>query len=455
MKTFTTINPATEEELKKYNYFQDDQIEEIINKCNRAWLNWKDTPFSQRSHLLLRMKTLLIERKETLAKEITTEMGKPLTQSVAEIEKCAWVCEYYANNAETFLQKDVVETDATSSYIRYDPLGVVLAIMPWNFPYWQVFRFAAPALMAGNGCLLKHSPNTTGCALMIQKLFEEAGFPDNLFQTILTDIPQIESIVENKKIAAVTLTGSTSAGKSLAALAGKHLKKSVLELGGSDPYLILPDADIKMAAETCVTGRLLNAGQSCIAAKRFIVFREVYDDFLKQVKTIMQDKVLDDPNREGTDIGPMARKDLLKTLNDQVIKSVKNGAKIELGGQIPDRKGYFYPPTILTNVSKGMPAYDEELFGPVASVIVVENEEQAIQIANDTQYGLGSAIFSKDITKAELLASKIEAGSTFINTFVKSDPRLPFGGIKSSGYGRELSFLGIREFVNAKTIYIN
>ncbi|MEQ9219984.1 MAG: NAD-dependent succinate-semialdehyde dehydrogenase [Cyclobacteriaceae bacterium] len=454
MNTFETINPATEEQLNTYEYYQDSKISHTIDHAHHCWLEWKETSFTERSVLFRKLKDLLEKKKDQLAEEITLEMGKPLDQSVAEIEKCAWVCEYYATNAEAFLQKEVIKSDASKSYVRYDPLGVVLAVMPWNFPYWQVFRFAAPALMAGNACILKHSPNTTACALSIQRIFEEAGFPIYLFNTIIADIPQIEPIVANKKIAAVTLTGSTRAGKSLAALAGKYLKKTVLELGGSDPYLILADADLNLAAETCVTGRLINSGQSCIAAKRFIVVSAIKKPFVEKVKKLMEAKVIGNPTADETDIGPMARKDLMQSLADQVDQSVKEGAEIVLGGKIDQGRGYYYPPTILANVKPGMPAYDEELFGPVASIIEVKDDEEAIKVANDTIYGLGSAIFTRDLAKAEIMASKIQAGSTFINAFVKSDPRLPFGGIKESGYGRELSFIGIKEFVNAKTVYI-
>ncbi|MBV6643522.1 MAG: NAD-dependent succinate-semialdehyde dehydrogenase [Cyclobacteriaceae bacterium] len=454
MNTFETINPATEEQLNTYEFYDDSKISHTIDQAYQCWLKWKETTFAERSALFIKLKQLLEKEKELLAKEITAEMGKPLTQSEAEIEKCAWVCEYYATNAEAFLQNEVIKSDATKSYVRYDPFGVVLAIMPWNFPYWQVFRFAAPALMAGNACLLKHSPNTTACALSMQRIFEEAGFPKYLFNTVIADIPQIEPIVANKKVAAVTLTGSTRAGKSLATLAGKYLKKAILELGGSDPYLILADADIDLAAQTCVTGRLINSGQSCIAAKRFIVLSSVKNIFVDKVKQLMEAKAVGDPTAEETDIGPMARKDLMETLANQVDQSVKKGAKIILGGRIDQGQGFYYSPTILTDVKPGMPAYDEELFGPVASIIEVNDEEEAIKVANDTVYGLGSAVFTRDLAKAEIIASKLQSGSTFVNAFVKSDPRLPFGGIKESGYGRELSFIGIKEFVNVKTVYI-
>ena len=454
MSHFKTINPANEDILAKYQYYSTDHIRSAINDCDLAWQDWKSQSFSARASLLMNLSNLLLTKKEELAEEITNEMGKPLSQAIAEIEKCSWVCEFYATNGEAFLQPEMVESDASKSYVTFEPLGVVFAVMPWNFPYWQVIRFAAPALMAGNAALLKHSPNTSGCALTIEKLFLEAGFPKGLFKTVLVDIPQIEEIVSNPRIAAVTLTGSTKAGKSLAALSGRYLKKIVLELGGSDPYIILEDADLELAAEACVTGRLINSGQSCIAAKRFIVAKPIANDFTDLIYQKLKEKKVGDPYAEETDIGPLAREDLRDQLHNQVKASIQSGAKCLLGGDKFASKGFYYPPTLLTNVSKGMTAYSEELFGPVASIIVVKDNEEAIQVANDSIYGLGSAIFSRDIATAELIASKINAGSTFINSFVKSDPRLPFGGVKQSGYGRELSYIGIKEFVNIKTVYL-
>ena len=386
---------------------------------------------------------------------MTLEMGKPIAQSRAEVEKCAWVCEYYAENAEKFFSDEMIETDASKSFVSFQPLGIVLAVMPWNFPFWQVFRFAAPGLMAGNAGILKHASNVSGCALAIEEVFREAGFPENLFRTILVPSSQMEKVIKNEKIKAVTLTGSVPAGKAVAKTAGSVLKKTVMELGGSDPYVILEDADLEMAADTCVTARFINGGQSCIAAKRFIVVEKVYDEFEKLFIEKMKSKKMGDPIDESNDIGPQASVPLRDELHQQVEKSIKLGAELLLGGKIPELKGAYYPPTVLSNVKKGMPAYDEELFGPVAALIKAKDESEAIKIANDTIFGLGAAVFTGDVARGEKIAKeKLHAGCCFVNAFVKSDPRLPFGGIKESGYGRELSVYGIREFVNIKSIYI-
>jgi succinate-semialdehyde dehydrogenase/glutarate-semialdehyde dehydrogenase len=382
-------------------------------------------------------------------------MGKILKEGRAEAEKCAWVCDYYAENAEGFLLDEVIKTDAAKSFVACRPLGVVLAVMPWNFPFWQVFRFAAPAIMAGNVGLLKHASNVPGCALAIENVFRKAGFPSGVFQTLLVGGPRVDSIIENPLVKAVTLTGSTPAGRAVAAKSGAMLKKTVLELGGSDPYVVLPDADIDAAVSTCVTSRLINAGQSCIAAKRFVVVDAVYDDFLERFVDEMSGKRVGDPRDPEADIGPQARHDLRNELHAQVQKSIDTGARRLLGGEIPNGEGAYYPPTILADVLPGMPAYDEELFGPVASVIRAADEADAIRIANDSAFGLGAAVFSGDPSRAERIArDEIEAGCCFVNEFVRSDPRLPFGGIKESGYGRELSHHGIREFVNVKTVYV-
>lgn len=451
-----TINPTTGKVIEEYKLMDDSELDSIINKASLAQNDWKELSFGQRATYLNETAQILRDRKEELAELMAVEMGKPLPQGVSEAEKCAWVCEYYAEKAAAFLRNEPIETDASQSYVTYNPLGTVLAIMPWNFPFWQLFRFAAPALMAGNAALLKHAPNVTGCALEIEKIIHKAGIPKDLFRTVLADIDQTQAIITHSAIDAVTLTGSTRAGKAVAGQAGSVLKKTVLELGGSDPYLILEDADLELAAETCVTSRLINSGQSCIAAKRFIAVEDVYDDFLELVVSNMDEKMVGDPFEESTDIGPMARFDLLDQLHEQVEKSRKNGAECLLGGKIPDSEGAFYPPTVLTSIKKGMPAYEEELFGPVASVIKATNEEEAIAIANDSSYGLGASVFSKDVKRAERIASEsLEAGCCFVNEFVKSDPRLPFGGIKMSGYGRELSHHGIKEFVNTKTVYIS
>lgn len=450
-----TINPATGKLLKEYQEMNMDEIDSIIQNANKAQKQWKTKSFEVRAQYLLKIAAILKERKQELAELMANEMGKPLAQGVGEAEKCAWVCEYYADNAEAFLENDVIETDASKSYVTFNPLGVVLAIMPWNFPFWQLFRFAAPALMAGNGAILKHSRNTTGCALEIEKIIHEAGVPKDLFRTIVRANDGMKEVIQHEGIVAVTLTGSTRAGKIVAAQAGETLKKTVLELGGSDPYVILDDADIQKTAETCATSRLLNSGQSCIAAKRFIVTEKVYDAFVEAFTQIMKSKKVGDPFEEGTDVGPQAREDLRDELHEQVQKSAEKGAKIILGGEKPEGVGAYYPVTILENVQSGMPAYEEELFGPVAAIIKVKDEEEAIQVANDTNFGLGAAVFSKDVDRAEeIAANKLEAGCCFVNEFVKSDPRLPFGGIKQSGYGRELSLYGIREFVNTKTVYV-
>ncbi|MEO9884171.1 MAG: NAD-dependent succinate-semialdehyde dehydrogenase [Balneola sp.] len=450
-----TINPATGKLIKEYSEMSSLEVTRIIENANKAQGLWKQKSFGQRSVNLHKIAELLNERKEELGNLMTEEMGKPTSEAVGEIEKCAWVCEYYAEKAENFLANDSVETEASKSYVTFNPLGTVLSIMPWNFPFWQLFRFAAPALMAGNAVILSHSENVTGSALEIEKLIRDAGISKDLFRTILVESENMKPIIQHKGIAAVTLTGSTRAGKIVASQAGEALKKTVLELGGSDPSIILADADIKASAESCVTSRLLNSGQSCIAAKRFVIVEEVYDEFVSEFKKLMESKKLGDPFEDGTDVGPMARIDLRDGLHEQVQKSIKKGAKATIGGEKPGAAGAFYPVTMLENVQKGMPAYDEELFGPVASMIKVKDEQEAIKVANDSIYGLGASIYSADVEKAEKIAAEqLEAGCCFVNEFVKSDPRLPFGGIKNSGYGRELGLYGIREFVNIKTVYV-
>lgn len=453
--TLESINPANGRLLKSYHEMSDNEIANIIQKSNDAWLEWKKTTFDQRSLLMKKSAEILRARSTEFAELMTAEMGKTLKEGKAEAEKCAWVCDYYADNAETFLKEEIIETDASKSFVTFQPLGVILAVMPWNFPFWQVFRFAAPALMAGNCGVLKHASNVTGCALAIEDIFKQAGFPENAFRSFVAGSKKVQAIIENPLIKAVTLTGSTPAGKAVAAAAGNVLKKTVLELGGSDAYVILDDANLEMAAESCVNSRLINAGQSCIAAKRFIVTEAVADNFERLYVEKMQKKIMGDPSENKTDIGPQARTDLRDELHEQVKKSIKMGAKCVLGGIIPEGSGAFYPPTVLTNVSKGMPAFDEELFGPVAAIIKVKNEDDAIAVANDSVFGLGTAVFSEDVKKAEQIAAKkLDAGCCFVNAFVKSDPRLPFGGIKQSGYGRELAHYGIKEFVNIKTVYV-
>ncbi len=450
-----SINPATGEEIKSYNEMTSKEIESIISETNFSFLDWKETEFYHRKFLMKKTADVLRKNKKKYAELMTIEMGKPIKQSYAEVEKCAWVCEYFADNAENFLKDELIETDASKSFVTFQPLGVVLAVMPWNFPFWQVFRFAAPNLMAGNAGILKHSSNVTGCALAIEEVFREAGFPENLFRTVIVSSGKVGEIINNKNIVAVTLTGSVPAGKSVAEKAGAVLKKTVLELGGSDPYLILEDADLEHAAATCVNSRLINGGQSCIAAKRFLIVESIYDKFEKLFIKNMKVKKMGDPCDETNDLGPQASVKLRDELHQQVEESIKRGAKLLLGGKIPEGKEAYYPPTILSNVRKGMPAYDDELFGPVAALIKIKNEEEGIEVANDTIFGLGSAIFTKDKKRGEEIAKKrLNAGCCFVNDFVKSDPRLPFGGIKESGYGRELSVYGIKEFVNIKTVYV-
>ena len=450
-----SINPATGRTVKSYEIYSEKGVEKIINSVDKAWHHWRHTTFSQRSSEMQNLSLLLKSRKEELARLMALEMGKVIGEGKAEIEKCAWVCEYYATNAESFLENETITTEAKKSFVSYQPLGTILAVMPWNFPFWQVFRFLAPTLMAGNTAVLKHASNVPGCAMAIEELVREAGFPENVFRTLLIGSNQVENVIRHQAIKAVSLTGSTPAGKSVASIAGSVLKKCVLELGGSDPYLILKDADLVEAAKICATSRLLNAGQSCIAAKRFIVADEIYPEFLEHFTHEMNAPVFGNPGDPETTMGPMARIDLRDELHWQVVKSVKKGAEIVLGGEIPNRKGAFYPPTILENVKPGMPAYDEELFGPVASVIRVKDETEAIKIANDTEFGLGAAVFTRDLKRGEFIAeTQLDAGCCFVNDNVKSDPRLPFGGIRQSGFGRELSTHGIKEFMNVKTVVV-
>ncbi len=450
-----SINPINQQIIKEYKEHSQSEIETILSQADEAYMDWRLTKFEHRAELLQNTSKILTANIEKYGKIITLEMGKPMRESRVEISKCAWLCDYYAENGEKFLSPQEVKTDAFKSYITFKPLGAILAVMPWNFPFWQVFRFAIPAMMAGNVGILKHASNVSGCSLAIEQIFREAGFHPNTFQTLLISSEKVSSVIENPVIKAITLTGSTPAGKAVASKAGEMLKKTVLELGGSDPYIILEDADLKIAAKACTTGRLINAGQSCIAAKRLIVIETVLEDFQSLLIHNMKNVKMGDPFNDETGIGPLARIDLREELHQQVTKSVDLGAKIILGGTILKGQGAFYPPTILTNVKPGMPAFDEELFGPVAAIISAKDEEEAIKLANNSIFGLGAAVFTKDIKRGEIIAAeKLEAGNCFINDFVKSDPRLPFGGVKQSGYGRELSEFGIREFVNIKTVYI-
>jgi succinate-semialdehyde dehydrogenase/glutarate-semialdehyde dehydrogenase len=450
----TSINPATGKPIRTYQEMAPDAAAAAVVQAHSAWQAWRSTPFSRRALLMKKAASLLRQRKSELSTLMADEMGKPLAQGVAEVEKCAWVCEYYADFAESHLAPDVVKTENAKSYVAFEPLGVVLAIMPWNFPLWQVFRFAAPALMAGNAGILKHASNVPGCALAIEQILKDGGFPAGLFRTLLIGSRDVRAVIEHPLVRAVTLTGSTPAGKAVASQAGAVLKKTVLELGGSDAYIVLEDADLESAATTCVNSRLINGGQSCIAAKRFIVVQSIVEAFTKRFVDVIKSKRVGDPLAAGTDVGPQARHDLRDALHKQVVASLEGGATLLVGGEIPKSDGAYYPPTVLTNVKPGMPAYEEELFGPVAAIITARDEDDAVRIANDSVFGLGGAVFTKDPARGERVARRMDAGSTFVNSLVASDPRLPFGGIKESGYGRELGPYGIREFVNIKTIVV-
>jgi succinate-semialdehyde dehydrogenase/glutarate-semialdehyde dehydrogenase len=449
-----SINPTTFALIQSYREHAPHEVEHALLAANNAFAKWRRESFIERAKPLKAVAEILRARKEAYGKLMASEMGKPIAQGIAEAEKCAWVCEYYAENAERFLSPEIIPTDATKSFVTFQPLGILLAVMPWNFPFWQVFRAAAPALMAGNAVVLKHASNVSGCALEIERVFRDAGLPEGLFKTFLLKANRVNALIEHPLVNAVTITGSTAAGKAVAAKAGEMLKKSVLELGGSDAYLVLEDANLDETVSTCVASRLINNGQSCIAAKRFIVVEPLLKRFEEMFVEKMKAQKVGDPLDVSVNVGPMARHDLRDELHEQVCRSVERGAKALCGGEIPNDKGAFYPPTVLTNVRKGMPAYDEELFGPVAAIIAAKNEADAIRIANDSVFGLGAAIFTSDLKRGERIAAEaLEAGSCFVNAFVKSDPRLPFGGIKESGYGRELSSFGIREFVNVKTVW--
>ena len=451
----TTYNPATGKEITSYPVHDATKIEAALQTAAQTQQEWRATTLSTRVAVLKNIAATLRKEKESLARLATEEMGKPIIQSREEVEKCARALEYYAEDGPAFLADEIVQTDATKSYISYRPLGVVLAVMPWNFPYWQVFRALGPIVMAGNTMILKHSSNVCGCALAIEKIMLQAKAPKGLFQTLLIAASRVEALIDHPLIAAVTLTGSTAAGRKVAEAAGRNLKKTVLELGGSDAYVILEDVDLAMAADVLVKGRLVNSGQSCVAAKRFVVVKPVKKEFEKLVKERILAAQLGDPMNEKNTVGPMARADLRQELHEQVQKSVEMGAKILCGCSIPAGDGNYYTPGVLTGVKKGMPAYNEELFGPVAVVIEAKDATDAVRIANDTEFGLGSGVFSANRKMAEQIArDELEAGACFVNEFVHSDPRLPFGGIKSSGYGRELGIWGMREFVNIKTVYV-
>jgi len=448
---FKSINPHNSKEIATYKEHSEKEVHDILEKSRVAFETWREVPVKERCKLLVNAGGVLRNNVEKYAKTMSLEMGKPISEARAEINKCAWVCDFYAENAERFLADEIIETDALESFVSHDPIGTVLAIMPWNFPYWQVFRFAAPTLAAGNTGLLKHASNVFGCATHIEEIFLEAGFPDGVFQNLFIHHDKTEKIISNDIIKAVTLTGSERAGKSVGELAGKYLKKSVLELGGNNAFIVLEDADMEQAVKTGITARMMNSGQSCIAAKRFILVGDAYDKFLppfiEGVKSIKKGDPIDDT----TGIGPLARKDLADQLHEQLMKSVKKGAKIEVGGK---QDGAFHEPTVLTGVKPGMPAFDEETFGPVAAIIRAKDVDEAFELAANSQFGLGVSLFTSDIENARRHISRVPDGAFFINELVKSDPRLPFGGTGKSGYGRELSREGIHEFVNKKTVYI-
>ncbi len=449
-----SINPATGEVLENFHETSTSEIDEILEAAETTFREWRHRPFAERTQKMRQAAALLRAGKEKYARTMALEMGKPIVQGEAEAEKCAWTCDYYAEHAEAFLADQLRETDASRSFIRFESLGPVLAIMPWNFPFWQVFRFAAPALMAGNAGILKHASNVPRCALHIEDIFREAGFPKNLFRTVLAGPEKVSGVITDPRIRAATLTGSEGAGSKVAAQAGREIKKTVLELGGSDPFIVLEDADVQKAAKTAADARLINSGQSCIAAKRFIVVEKVSGAFLETFVSEMRSRKMGDPLDRQTQVGPQARDDLRASLHHQVDESVKRGAKLLLGGRIPEGRGAFYPPTVLDGVSKGMPAFDEETFGPAAAVIRAQDEADAIRLANDSSFGLGASLWTQNRERAERVVGEIEAGCVFVNELVKSDPRLPFGGVKRSGYGRELSEYGIREFVNIKSVWM-
>lgn len=453
--TLVSINPFTGKEITHYKTDTSTVVKHKLEQAHKAFEKWSRISVRQRAAYLKALADYLQKNKKSMAETATLEMGKPYVQSITEIEKSATALTYYSDNGPRFLEPEIIETDAQKSYVSFQPLGTVLAIMPWNFPYWQVFRAMGPILMAGNTMLLKHASNVTGCALNIEKALLEAGLPEYVFQTLVLSSAEVEPVIAHRYVQAVTFTGSTTAGSKVAEAAGRHLKKQVLELGGSDAYVILDDADLKKAVEVCVTSRLNNTGQSCISAKRFVVDKKVLQTFQTQMAELMQQKKYGDPMNTSVPLGPLARHDLRDQLHKQVEESVARGAKLLCGGYIPEEEGAFYPPTVLTHVKKGMPAYDEELFGPVAAIIEAQDEADAIRIANDSVFGLGGAVFSRDLKKAEKIAEEeLQAGSIFVNDFVRSDARLPFGGIKQSGYGRELSHYGLREFTNVKTIFV-
>lgn len=451
---FTTINPATGGEIEHYSQHSSDEVERRLDRAEHAFAVNRQRSLEERARRLEATADLLEERARRYGELMTREMGKPVDQAEAEAEKCGWVCRYYAENGADFLADEAVETSARQSYVAYEPLGPVLAVMPWNYPFWQLFRFAAPALMAGNSVLLKHASNVIGCARAIEEVLLDAGFTDHELQVLLVDRDTVGEVLADRRVRAATLTGSVGAGKAVARQAAEQVKPTVLELGGSDPFIVCADADLEAAASVGCTARMQNNGQSCIAAKRFIVEAAVADDFTERLIREVEALEIGDPMDSMTDIGPIARSDLQNEIHDQVERAVEEGALAAVGGHPIEREGYYYAPTILTDVEPGTVAFEEEIFGPVASVVVADDADHALTLANDTRFGLGGSIFTEDRNKGERMARQLEVGCAFVNEMTKSDPRMPFGGIKDSGYGRELSQHGIREFVNAKTVWI-
>ncbi len=450
-----SINPATGELLESFSEQTAEEVKAAVKKAHQAFTSWSGLDMKRRSAPLRKAAAVLRAEKTALARMMSEEMGKPVLQASAEVDKCALVCEYYAEHGPAMLRPERIASDAADSFVRFDPLGVILAVMPWNFPLWQVFRFAAPALLAGNTCLLKHASGVSRCAARIEEVFRRAAFPAHVFTALRIGSAQVEALLALPQVRAVTLTGSDAAGRAVAAAAGRHLKKSVLELGGSDPFIVLADAPLSPCVAAAVSSRMINSGQSCIAAKRFIVVGAIYSRFRRAFTAAVAGLKTGNPLDESNDLGPLARADLVDELERQVRESVRLGAAVLAGGNRIKGPGFFFQPTVLEGVRPGMPAYDEELFGPVAALIRADDEEDALRIANDTPFGLGASIWTANREKAEALAARVEAGSVFINGMVKSDPRLPFGGIKMSGFGRELSSYGIKEFVNIKTVVIS
>lgn len=450
----TTTNPATGEEIEQYKLHSADEVEQRLDRAASGFATNRDRSMPERAERLERAADVLEENAQSYGALMTEEMGKPISQAQAEAEKCAWVSRYYAEHGADFLADEPVDTEAKKSFVAYEPLGPILAIMPWNFPFWQLFRFGAPALMAGNAVLLKHASNVTGCARAIEELLRDAGFTDHEFQVLQIDKETVGEVLEDRRVRGATLTGSVAAGKAVGRQAAAQVKPTVLELGGSDPFIVCADADLDKAASVGCTARMQNIGQSCIAAKRFIVERPVLDDFTERLVEEVEALTIGDPTDTHTDIGPMARNDLRDSVHNQVERAIGQGATVLTGGHTLDRAGFFYAPTVLANVEPGTVAFDEEIFGPVASIVAADDAEHAVALANDTHFGLGSSIFTEDAEKGERMARQLEVGCAFVNEMTKSDPRLPFGGIKDSGYGRELSHQGIREFVNTKTVWV-